>query len=202
MSAHEGNGAAHLALADAEIDDDPIPVTDDEIEALRQRIAWLERENAALLRRARRAPDTLTDLRKLKGLQDWYVIQRRHNDPFALLYVDVDDFKPVNDRHGHEAGSQLLRRIALAIDEVIRGADGDEAFRVGGDEFVVGVRHGNAPKASEIAARIRDVVTDVHAAGCSIGVASYPDDGAALSEIVGAADRRMRDDKRARGRGR
>lgn len=113
----------------------------------------------------------------------------------ALLSIDVDHFKAVNDRGGHQAGDRLLQELATAMDSELRA--GDDLFRVGGDEFAA-VLHGivNASQAMEIANRVRGGAT---AAGAtvSIGIAMAADDTPDRIELFRRADEALYRAKRA-----
>lgn len=115
--------------------------------------------------------------------------------PMALLVIDVDHFKGVNDRHGHGIGDQTLRQIAAIMEVGKRG--GDRLYRYGGEEFVV-LCPGLAPAyALKLAERLRFVVaqTPLPAIGetltISVGVAATPDDGFELENLFAAADARL-----------
>ena len=115
----------------------------------------------------------------------------------TLMYVDLDNFKPVNDRHGHAAGDVVLRVVAERLRACLRPVD--LAARLGGDEFAVIVSPAcPAAEARDIAQRIVDAVSepiDVGGAsvtvGCCVGVASWPADGETTADALGAADRAL-----------
>jgi diguanylate cyclase (GGDEF)-like protein len=110
---------------------------------------------------------------------------------FALASVDIDDFKQINDRHGHPVGDEALRRVADALRGAVR--DGDTVFRVGGEEFAVLIHGLDARDAVPVAERLRSVVSkaDFHLPlRVSVGLASWPGDatdGATLLERADAA---------------
>ena len=129
----------------------------------------------------------------------------RYGGQLCLLMLDLDHFKPFNDRHGHEAGNELLRRLGSTLGALVREAD--MAARYGGEEFAVLIR-GDEADGYELAERLRRAVetTDIEVRGeklsatISAGVASYP--GAAdESQLIERADAALYESKR-RGRNR
>ena len=132
----------------------------------------------------------------------------RRDTPFALAYLDIDDFKPVNDTHGHGVGDALLQAIASRLGEGLRGED--TLARLGGDEFALILEQSLAPLAAvvrlcdDVVARIREPFDlDVPdgpvqvQVGASMGIAVYPDHGRSVRELVTAADTAMYAAKRA-----
>ena len=83
--------------------------------------------------------DTLTGLATYRVLRDRLAFEversKRSNEGFAVLFLDLDRFKEVNDQYGHEAGNEILRAVAAEIRKAVRASD--VAARYGGDEFVV-----------------------------------------------------------------
>lgn len=128
---------------------------------------------------------------------------RRANTRLAVLLIDLDHFKEVNDSQGHAAGDRLLREIARRIEGAVRAAD--TVARIGGDEFVVlieGVASAEAtrPVTAKILAELARPVAlgEVEAqVGGSIGIAVYPDSGATAEALLQAADSAMYDAKAA-----
>jgi diguanylate cyclase (GGDEF)-like protein len=113
----------------------------------------LMRSHRAALQRATR--DGLTDLPNQRAFQDDFpaaaAAATRNHDPLALVALDIDDFKFINDRHGHPHGDAILRRVAGVLRE---GRPGDRAFRVGGDEFAVLLPHTDADGVRVLAKRL------------------------------------------------
>jgi diguanylate cyclase (GGDEF)-like protein/PAS domain S-box-containing protein len=122
---------------------------------------------------------------------------QRHRGEFALLFIDLDHFKPVNDQFGHETGDQLLTKVASMLRAIVRGTD--TAFRIGGDEFTVIFEMGTgAATAQMVAERIivalkSLVIVNGHAVvtGASVGIALYPEHGQTVDELVQRADTAM-----------
>jgi diguanylate cyclase (GGDEF)-like protein/PAS domain S-box-containing protein len=116
---------------------------------------------------------------------------------FALLFIDVDRFKAVNDMHGHDVGDAVLREMGRRIAASVRA--GDLVSRRGGDEFLVLLREVTDPDEAEaVAARVRAAMIPAIAVenralevGCSVGVAVYPLHGACPMELLRHADRAM-----------
>ena len=173
----------------------------------------LERSVAYALYRRRKEMDLLREALRdpLTGLgnRDLFIEQaqllreqaQRDGSIFAIVYMDIDDFKPVNDTHGHPVGDELLKRIAKRIKERLRGSDA--VARVGGDEFIVLLsRVKNAETAStvsdELATAIRQPyqIEGIHIEiGVSIGVALFPTDADGIDHLTRLADARMYENK-------
>jgi diguanylate cyclase (GGDEF)-like protein/putative nucleotidyltransferase with HDIG domain len=118
-------------------------------------------------------------------------------EPFSVVLVDIDDFKQINDLHGHQAGDEALRRVAERLRQSVRGCD--SVFRVGGEEFCAvlpGMRHDDAYVAAE---RLRQAVAGI-VSGLSVtvstGVASFPVHGDARDELLAQADAALYASKR------
>ncbi|MDG4719041.1 MULTISPECIES: diguanylate cyclase domain-containing protein [Thalassospira] len=122
----------------------------------------------------------------------------------ALLYIDLDGFKPVNDRYGHEIGDQVLRKVGERIKNTIR--QGDTVARLGGDEFAViadDVKGRDEAEwvAQKIAASVqRPIEIDALSitVGASIGLAIFPQDCKETVALLGLADEKMYQQKRVR----
>ncbi|HVU02622.1 MAG TPA: GGDEF domain-containing protein [Polyangiaceae bacterium] len=123
---------------------------------------------------------------------------RRHQRPLAVILVDIDFFKAINDRHGHQAGDEVLRAVALMIRTQLRTED--VFARYGGEEFAVVLRDTALPEGVLVAERIRERIArtpiDVTGPGIGVtvsaGVATLQCVGAPSgSELIAAADRRL-----------
>ena len=123
--------------------------------ALRSR---LERERDAMRRFALRDPLTGVANRRALDERLGYEIARhtRHGESFAVLALDLDGFKAVNDRFGHDAGDELLREAAAALVEVVRAQD--TVVRLGGDEFCVLAPQTGQASADRLTARVREAL--------------------------------------------
>ena len=126
----------------------------------------LMRAYRMVLRRATR--DGLTDLPNVRAFQDEFPLEVaaavRYGDPLALALVDVDDFKLINDRHGHPQGDGTLKRVAAVLREARAG---DRPYRIGGDEFALLLAHTDADGARTLVARLCRKLAD---AGVKVSV--------------------------------
>ena len=161
-------------------------------------VAELHAQRQLLVRQV--GHDPLTDLPLMRLASDRLdaalTQARRAGDKVALLFVDLDGFKAVNDTHGHLAGDHLLRTLATRLQALVR--EGDTVARVGGDEFIL-ILAGLGTR--EVASRLADaIVAGISApvdwqggalrVGASVGIALYPDhaaDGEALRRLADSA---------------
>ena len=123
---------------------------------------------------------------------------RRHPQQLALLFVDLDRFKPVNDAYGHKAGDELLQAVAQRLQACVR--ESDTVARIGGDEFVVLIPGiASAQDAVGVAQKIHDAlkqgfsISDGHtlSISSSTGIAIYPEHGQDEAELMAHADAAM-----------
>lgn len=121
----------------------------------------------------------------------------RHNEILALLFIDLDGFKEVNDRFGHDAGDELLVKLADILKDTVRKSD--TVARFGGDEFVILLtgllsRDDAAIVAQKILYQFSQPVTlsvGPVQVGASIGIAIYPEDGTDSAKLLKVADSLM-----------
>ena len=122
---------------------------------------------------------------------------RRENKLMAVMFLDLDNFKPVNDEHGHSVGDLLLQSVAKRITSCLR--KNDIAARLGGDEFIIAYdTSGNEESLAIAAQRIIEVISDVYILSgqelkisASIGVSVYPKDGVDMDVLIKNADTAM-----------
>jgi diguanylate cyclase (GGDEF)-like protein len=123
----------------------------------------------------------------------------RTQAPIALMIIDLDHFKDVNDTHGHLTGDAVLAAVGRCLRTELRGYDG--VGRHGGEEFAVILPSTDILTAAQIAGRLRQSIADLHPAGlditASIGIAGYPKHGADLDTVFAAADTALFSAKRA-----
>ena len=121
----------------------------------------------------------------------------RSDRAFALLFVDLDRFKPVNDSFGHRIGDELLKSVARRLRDCVR--KGDTVARTGGDEFVIVLSDiGKASDAASISGKVLDQLTrpfqiegNALNISCSIGISVFPDDGRDVATLMINADKAM-----------
>lgn len=147
--------------------------------------------------------DPLTDVLNARAFSDELAQElgrnRRYGRPLALIYLDLDDFKRVNDAHGHATGDAVLRLVADAMRGAVRAAD--IVGRLGGDEFAVLMPETDGTVAHAAATRlvnsIRTVFRGTPSVTASIGVVSCSGTEAGPDELLRKADQAMYEAKRA-----
>jgi diguanylate cyclase (GGDEF)-like protein len=142
--------------------------------------------------------DPLTHLRNRRAFDEILagevIRYERYGRPLALMILDIDHFKNINDRFGHEAGDEVLRRIARLIAARVR--DADTAARMGGEEFVVLLPETALAAAAEVAERMRAAISELHIewrnlrvpVRVSIGVSAAPERVGHPHQLIGSAD--------------
>ncbi len=122
---------------------------------------------------------------------------KRHERVLAVMLLDLDKFKPVNDHHGHAIGDELLKQVAQRLLSCVRSSD--TVARIGGDEFVILLHQiDDLAHANIVSEKIRQALGRIFfigelriQIGCSIGTAFYPQDGSDARELTQIADQRM-----------
>ena len=157
-------------------------------------------ENEYLRHQAKQ--DGLTGLWNRRSWQEKSEVERerafRTSSPFSIMICDIDHFKQVNDRYGHQVGDQVLTHLSKTLLENIRKYD--DAFRIGGEEFVMLLPNCDLSTASIIAERLREAIAgspldikgkDLYVT-VSIGVSSWtPEANPSIEELFRIADRRL-----------
>lgn len=182
-------------------------------ESARRLVRGAAHETAAALARAdsyREATagastDPLTGLPNRRYFDEYSALlagRRRSGDAVAVLMIDIDKFKGLNDRYGHLTGDQVLRSVAGAITAAVR--DEDVPARVGGEEFAVLLRNPGPTVALEVGERVRKAVRDLDLAdvgvpgvSVSVGVANAIGPDEAITSLVDRADHALLRAKRA-----
>ena len=177
-------------------------------------VAFLTTLLAENIHTAKERIRALSDRDELTGLYNMRAFTRlaerehelaaRSDGRYALLMIDLDRLKAINDTFGHEAGNRAVKLVAEALQRLTRSTD--IAARFGGDEFVMLLPDADRDAAEEVAQRIRNVVfattlevdVKIVRVKVSVGVAAFPEDGNALQTVITAADRAMYKDKQLR----
>jgi len=178
-------------------------------------VAWVTQALAGSILTARRQIEEMAERDGLTGMLNLRTFKaalaREHagrvrdgRGAYALLLVDMDDLKSLNDRHGHPAGNQAITTVAGAIQRAIRNTD--LAARAGGDEFVVFLPEATPEVAATVAQRIRNhVYRSLFPVGerlqrmtVSVGAATWPRDGSGAQDVLDAAAARSRQDRELR----
>ncbi|MFZ3589518.1 diguanylate cyclase domain-containing protein [Bacillus sp. DJP31] len=144
--------------------------------------------------------DSLTSLpnrRKFKEkLEKMLVSAKKRNDSFCLLFIDLDNFKTINDTYGHEAGDHVLIKVANRLRKGL--TENQFISRWGGDEFAILVNSCDHSKAYRLAEELLNVMDKPFVLECcevritpSIGVSTYPRDGEDLKSLIDKADKAM-----------
>jgi diguanylate cyclase (GGDEF)-like protein len=171
--------------------------------------------NGRLASELRLANEALRDIAlfdRLTGLPNRVLLDDRMNlalahaqrtgTPFALMFIDLDAFKPINDTYGHAAGDELLLAVGKRLQKGVRSTD--TVARTGGDEFVIvvdamtSIDDASATSERVLAQMARAFVISGHElnVSCSIGVSVYPRDGEDLETLMRNADTAMYEAKR------
>ncbi len=157
--------------------------------------------------------DDLTGLHNRRYFRERLLEEKRKADAkglsFALMMIDLDNFKPINDRHGHLTGDQVLTEVGRLLEMSVRPSD--TLCRYAGDEFVVTLPEIEEDDVIEVAERIKNNFAGaswvdekgepIQPVTCSLGYALYSEKGRGLNELVGGADQALYVAKRRGGNG-
>lgn len=130
-------------------------------------------------------------------IEQGIALASRHSGKVAVLFLDLDGFKRVNDSHGHAVGDELLCSVAKRLQACVRTPD--TVIRNGGDEFILVIQEMKQPNQASITARrVLETLADPHMVGelelqvtASVGVSVYPDDGQDAETLIKNADTAM-----------
>ena len=166
---------------------------------IKQQFAQLQQSHLEMENLAQH--DALTSLPNrrlfLDRLENAIARARRSSRQLALLFIDLDKFKDINDCFGHEAGDAVLQSVAKRLSTQVR--ETDTVARLGGDEFVVLLENiDSGDKVAEVAAKLCHSVYEalpyanqILHISMSVGVSLYPQDGETLDQLINSADRAM-----------
>lgn len=148
--------------------------------------------------------DPLTKVANVSSFYDQMGLLEATASPrFAVLVVDIDDLKLLNDEYGHQIGSDAIRLLARTLESVVRASDC--VARFGGDEFVIILKDADRAGAQIVINRVREMLSEEVLRGTkdrclsvSVGVALFGEDGTTSEELLAVADSGMYADKRAR----
>ena len=177
-------------------------------------VAYLTTTLSADITEARERIENLAQTDSLTGLYNQRMFnevwQREHGNcerergSYALLLIDIDKLKDINDSFGHEAGNSAITLVAQCLQRSIRGTD--TAARFGGDEFAILLPGASAEVAESVVKRVRhnvfkttlDLRSRMIRCSVSIGVVNYPKDGRDMRELMSTVDHKMYRDKELR----
>ncbi|MEH6446156.1 MAG: bifunctional diguanylate cyclase/phosphodiesterase [Oceanospirillaceae bacterium] len=127
---------------------------------------------------------------------------KKLNNELSIVYIDIDDFKFVNDKYGHEVGDDLLKSLAKKFKSLVPNPglkpNDFQVYRLSGDEFIILLTNQNSQSAQHIGSKVLQLFTNGFelenrrlAVSASIGIASFPADGMRISQLVSNADLAM-----------
>lgn len=148
--------------------------------------------------------DPLTKVENVSGFyKELGLLEAAGSESFAVLIVDIDDLKRLNDLYGHQVGSAAIKTLATTLKRVVRASDC--VARYGGDEFVVILQEADRAGAQIVINRMRQMLAAEVIPGApaerisvSVGVSLFGENGSSSEELLAAADSAMYADKRAR----
>ncbi|MBY5946947.1 GGDEF domain-containing protein [Photobacterium rosenbergii] len=140
--------------------------------------------------------DFLTGLPNRRRLCELFELKKRQQEKLFLMFLDIDNFKSINDNLSHSVGDELLRCIGGLIQGQLN--DNDVVARIGGDEFAIIYFNNSKKRAIDLARAIRNklsqpiqIANSTIRVRCSVGIATYPEDGAQANTLLANADTAM-----------
>ena len=154
-------------------------------------ISWVfgHMRNQYLTMRTLAYTDTLTGLLNRRAMTDHLETAHANKTPYCLLVIDIDEFKRVNDTFGHPVGDQVLREMALTLQNHTRGSD--QIARWGGEEFLILAQGSSISQAQGFADRLLEAVRSANTAGLGLTVSIGISDrrtGSTLESVISMAD--------------
>ncbi|MGD8909751.1 MAG: sensor domain-containing diguanylate cyclase [Chromatiales bacterium] len=201
LRAHNGQKLGTLCI----IDQKPRSFDKDDLESLVDLASMVERELAAV---QLASVDELTNISNRRGFlqlaQHSLNLFTREMIPASLVFIDLDNFKPINDTYGHAEGDRVLSAFAQQLESTFRNSD--IVARLGGDEFVVLLTNSNKWKAENIVQRFRETISTInqksiigHAISFSYGIVEFnPQKHRNIEALLAEGDSLMYETKQAR----
>lgn len=182
-----------------------------ELEKLNSSLEALVRERTRQLEEAKQRAeelariDPLTELKNRRAFFEEanaiHEAARRYQHSYSVLMLDIDHFKKINDRYGHQVGDKSIRMLADAIDAIIRKVD--SAGRIGGEEFAIVLPETNAQSALQLINRLRQTLSnpppdqETPSFTISTGIAEFQPDDMAFDQVLARADKALYQAKNA-----
>jgi diguanylate cyclase (GGDEF)-like protein len=196
---------SHSVLSDLQEGEEGLPETDRSIGSLWVFEDITDERNAQMTIQFLAERDSLTGLYNRRSFSAALsqAIERTPDKKMALVYVDLDSFKLINDLHGHQQGDKVLIEIAGKLSAATRSSD--VVARIGGDEFVILIQDIEPQDQAHWCDRLLMQLSNHEASNsqigmaptCSVGIAWYPSDGSNADDLLACADEAMYDAKRA-----
>ena len=154
-----------------------------------RRLNKLKKVNMQL--RVKLNTDKLTGILNRRAFDEDIKNLEEHNGSFALIFIDIDNFRDFNNRFGHDVGDGVLVKVGQTIQACVRA--GDRVYRYGGEEIVLLLRDCDKTNAWKMAETIRSEISGLDNGSypqitISLGVSSYPDDGESIHNLIVASD--------------
>jgi len=154
-----------------------------------RRLDKLKKVNMQL--RVKLNTDKLTGILNRRAFDEDIKNLEEHNGSFALIFIDIDNFRDFNNRFGHDVGDGVLVKVGQTIQACVRA--GDRVYRYGGEEIVLLLRDCDKTNAWKMAETIRSEISGLDNGSypqitISLGVSSYPDDGESIHNLIVASD--------------